>query len=215
MVKIVINNQVFHCPSDWDDVTIKQIAELRRLTLMLSGDVKDKLAVRYEPSAIRETDSLQDTSLFDSDWTEAVFCLMCMVPMSIIRVTDPKHIAFIVERYLMRFIIGVIFEPDYEPRGIEVFEWNGERLYMPKSTMDIAGRQMPFSDASVIELCEATDLYNVDRMMWAALIVAILCRPELEKFDEEKVKERAKNMVTLPMSIALEVFFCSSLRMNI
>ena len=73
MVKIVINNQAFHCPSDWDDVTIMQIAELRRLTLMLSGDVKDKLAVRYEPSAIRKTDSLQDTSLFDSDWTEAVF----------------------------------------------------------------------------------------------------------------------------------------------
>ena len=214
MINIFINNQCYSCPTSWDDITLQQAVALDEFTENLSKEVKDRLAAKYEPSAERDipdTDSQTMLQIFE----QKLFALLCKIPENVVQQTDPKQINRIVDQYLIHFATGMIFEPDYEPRHIQSFEWEGERLFLPKSDTDLQNIEMPLAQVSAIELCEATDLYNADRILQAAMIIAILCRPEGEQYDENKAKLRAKTMGTLPMSIALEVFFCLSQRTNI
>ena len=47
------------------------------------------------------------------------------------------------------------------------------------------------------------------------LIVAILCRPEGEAYNERVARERAEKFKQLPCTVALDVFFCKLYRMSI
>ena len=211
MINIFINNVGYACPTSWDDITLAQAARLELLSEQLSGAAKDALAEVYEPSAMREIADPEVQAELETFGTK-IFGLLCGVSDQTVRATEPGHIQELVGRHLLRFAVGMIFEPDYAPRQITSFAWNGETLRLPRTDIDLAGITMPMADASAVELCGATDLYNTGRGSQAAMIVAMLCRPEGEPYDERKAKERARTMADLPMSIALEVFFCLPLR---
>ncbi|MBQ4278572.1 MAG: hypothetical protein IJC16_01280 [Rikenellaceae bacterium] len=207
MINILINNIGYTCPTSWDDITLAQAVRLESLSEQLSGAAKDALAEVYEPSAMRETADPGVQAELET-FGEKIFGLLCGVPDQTVLATEPEHIRELVGRYLLRFAAGMIFEPDYVPRRITSFAWNGETLHLPRTDIDLAGMTMPMADASAAELCGATDLYNAGRGAQAAMIVAMLCRPEGEPYDERRAKERARTMTGLPMSIAMEVFFC-------
>lgn len=66
------------------------------------------------------------------------------------------------------------------------------------------------ADETAESWAESNDLYLASENPYdcMALIVAILCRPEGEKYDEMKARERAEEFRQLPAYIAFEVFFC-------
>ena len=102
----------------------------------------------------------------------------------------------------------------YEPVGIKSFEWEGVTYHLPKMTADGFGGLLPMSDETAESWAESNDLYLATENPYdcMSLIVAILCRPEGEKYDELKARERAEEFRQLPAYIAFEVFFCKLLQ---
>lgn len=104
----------------------------------------------------------------------------------------------------------------YKPQGLSSFDFEGETYLLPKFSADGFGGEMPMAEETADTFAESNDLYlacenALDNM---PLIVAILCRPEGEEYDEKVARERAEAFKRLPMSVALEVFFCKLIRMS-
>lgn len=120
--------------------------------------------------------------------------------------------AFYIE-YIFKFVYGLLVIPaDYVAENITDFEHNGVRYFLPEGR-EIMGNEKPMANTSALEFAEVADLEIVAKEMQggkyevAANIVAILCRPLGEAYDEAEALERAKEFVNLPMHIIWEVFF--------
>lgn len=104
----------------------------------------------------------------------------------------------------------------YKPREFESFEFEGEEFFMPISIHDGFGGIMPMAEVSAEEWAESNDLRiaSTNVMEYAHLIIAILCRPKGEKYNERVARERAERFKDLPCNIAFDVFFCKLQPMN-
>lgn len=98
----------------------------------------------------------------------------------------------------------------YEPREFRSFTFEGVEFEMPASINDGFGGVMPMAEASAEEWAESNDLRiaSTNPMEYAHLILAILCRPKGEKYNERVARERAEKFKDLSCSIAFDVFFC-------
>lgn len=105
----------------------------------------------------------------------------------------------------------------YEPRDFEGFDFEGQHFCLPLSIEDGFGGVMPMAEVTADEWAESNDLRiaSANPMEYAHLIVAILCRPEGEKYSERVARERAEKFKQLPCSLAFDVFFCKLRRMSI
>ena len=120
----------------------------------------------------------------------------------------------------MSVVMGVMKEPfDFKPKGLKSFEWQGETLLMPE-TRKILGIERPLANESAITFCESADLLinseKVEQGKYKSManIIAILCRPKDEQYDEAKSLKRADTMGELSMDIVWEIFFCLSSAYN-
>lgn len=115
-------------------------------------------------------------------------------------------------------MMGLLNNPDFEPKGIESFVHNGVTYYLPKDA-DGYGVNVPMgADTTTIEFAEsATLMMNSSNMKYnkmdnIALVIAILARPQKngkrEAYDQAKAIQRANEFINLPMEIVWEVFFC-------
>ena len=97
----------------------------------------------------------------------------------------------------------------YQPKEFEKFEFEGVEYRMPLSINDGFGGVMPMAEVTAEEWAESNDLRiaSSNPIEYAHLIVAILCRPEGEKYNERVARERAEQFKQLPCSLAFDVFF--------
>ena len=104
----------------------------------------------------------------------------------------------------------------YQPREFEGFDFEGVHYRMPLSIADGLGGVMPMADTTAEEWAESNDLRiaSAHPAEYMHLIVAILCRPEGEAYNERVARERAEKFKQLPFTIALDVFFCRFARMS-
>lgn len=104
----------------------------------------------------------------------------------------------------------------YQPKEFEKFEFEGVEYRMPLSINDGFGGVMPMAEVTAEEWAESNDLRIASNnpIEYAHLIVAILCRPEGEKYNESVARERAEKFKQLPCSLAFDVFFCKFARMS-
>lgn len=110
------------------------------------------------------------------------------------------------------YMLGV-----YQPRNIREFEFEGVKYLLPKFTSDGFGGLLPMAEETTEAFAESNDLYMALDNPYQALplIIAILCRPEGEQYDELKARERAELFKGLPCSVAFEVFFCKLTQIGI
>lgn len=104
----------------------------------------------------------------------------------------------------------------YEPRSCDGFDFEGVRYCMPVSVTDGFGGYMPMAELTAEEWAESNDLRIASShpVEYAHFIVAILCRPEGEPYNEKTARARAEKFKALPCSLALDVFFCKFARMS-
>ena len=104
----------------------------------------------------------------------------------------------------------------YQPKQFEGFDFEGVHYRMPLSVADGLGGIMPMADTTAEEWAESNDLRiaSAHPAEYMHLIVAILCRPEGEAYNERVARERAEKFKQLPFTIALDVFFCRFARMS-
>lgn len=98
----------------------------------------------------------------------------------------------------------------YQPQGIKSFEWGGVEYLLPRMTADGFGGMLPMADETAESWAESNDLHLASANPYdnMPLIVAILCRPEGEPYNEQTARARAEEFKHLPAYIAFEVFFC-------
>lgn len=118
----------------------------------------------------------------------------------------------LVARLLHREIIFPILTSLAPVEGIEKFEFRDNTYLLPLYDLDVSGQTMPLSNETAMTWSEAADLMTAqkDSFKYMALIIAILCRKEGEKYDERVAKRRAVEFEELPAQIMFEVFFCLS-----
>lgn len=208
MIDIVINNLEYSLPVTWDEISLNEAMSLEVLTDKLPDSLKEYFAVMYEPSAAHDELSDSECGVL-ADFYARVLSLLSKIPLELALQTQPQQVAHVAEKYLSHFIVSVIFEPVFDPRGIESFMWQGEELLLPRTRIGWNGQQIEGYNISAEEFCVVSDLYTQSKVRYAAMIVATLCRPRGEVYDVQRVIKRARTMSLLPMSIVLEVFFCS------
>lgn len=117
------------------------------------------------------------------------------------------------ERNVIRplYMVGL-----YEPQGIESFELEGVTYMLPKMTADGFGGLLPMSEETAESWAESNDLHLASTNPYECmpLILAILCRPEGEVYDEMTARGRAEIFKQLPAYIAFEVFFCKLMQIS-
>ena len=103
----------------------------------------------------------------------------------------------------------------YEPKGIKSFEWEGVEYLLPRLTADGFGGLLPMADETAESWAESNDLHlaSENPYEYMPLIVAILCRPEGEAYNELTARARAEEFRQLPAYIAFEVFFCKLMQL--
>lgn len=104
----------------------------------------------------------------------------------------------------------------YKPKEFEGFDFEGVFYRMPLSVADGFGGVMPMADTTAEEWAESNDLriVSANPVEYMHLIVAILCRPDGEVYNERVARERAEKFKQLPCTVALDVFFCRFARMS-
>ena len=116
------------------------------------------------------------------------------------------------QNYCLKFVLGLHYWPDYEPKKPEYIVHNGEKLYFPKSK-EVFGNEIPMAYTTAFEWSEAMDLemaadeFKGGKYEIGRTIASILLRPQGEAYDEDVSLERAKGM-NLNMDTVWEVFFC-------
>lgn len=105
----------------------------------------------------------------------------------------------------------------YEPGEFDGFDFEGVHYCMPLSITDGFGGVMPMAETTAEEWAESNDLRiaSSNPFEYMHLIVAILCRPEGEVYNERVARERSEKFKQLSCTVALDVFFCKLYRMSI
>jgi hypothetical protein len=120
-------------------------------------------------------------------------------------------------KYLLQYVLGILFFPvNFSPIKEDSFNIEGVKYYYPKSRRFMVGTEEieePFIDGTALEFTEVADLevaakeLEGGRFEMAANIIAILCRPEGEKYNEQVSLKRVPILIKhLRMDIVWQVF---------
>ncbi len=229
MVNIVINNQSWSCPTRWSEVTLLQMQALAEIVEKSPEKVRRRFQEQYEKrqgrgrlqsgvcngqgrdrsaNDVQETEEQKKSTneKEESRFYAEVISVMTAIPLEMCLRTEPGEAKGFVERYLSSFIWILGVNSVCRALVMNGFEWNGERLEFPLSGRDVSGEIMPCIEIPAEVFCDATALFVADRWKYAALIIALLCRPAGEAFDQQKAMKRAETMGKLSVEIVLEVF---------
>jgi hypothetical protein len=192
----------------WSEMPLSVAIEIFKIP------VPENLKAYFDARLRNETPEISD---FDAvrvfpDYYGKVLCKMGLPP-SIVRRIHSTDRTMLFNRYCLEFVLGLHYSPNFERLKAKSFVWNKEELFFPVSKK-VLSKEVPFSEVSAFEFTESADLQLHSKKLAggryevAANIVAILCRPKDEPYDENVCLARAETMKSLPMDIVWEVFFC-------
>lgn len=224
MIKFKINGQEYFGASGWEDITLGQAADLLRITMPDSlkdvykaasnpdGLPSDKLEEKIEEAqqAMPIHEQFKEIPRY---YSKVIECLS-NVPGDLMAKVDVISIKTMYQAYFRQFAEGLHFFPhNYQPVDIKYFDFDGVRYFLPVDRK-IFGQPVPMVDVTALEFTESADLLiastaaNKEQEFGkVANMIAILCRPDGEKYDEAVSLARAEKFRALPMSTVWAVFF--------
>jgi len=219
MIIFQYKDKTHKCVSEWSEISLEKAVEV----MEVAESFPDNLKKLYHLSADeKKADEYNKVDKLISDKQRfkeipaiygKIISLLSDVSDVDVNLWGPIERTAFYNDYIFKFVYGLIVSPfDYKAENIKDFEFRGETYYLPDSRM-ILGNEKPFADVTALEFAEVADLEINSRELTAgkyevaANIVAILCRPEGEVYDEEKALIRAEKFKDLPMDIVWEVFF--------
>lgn len=224
MILIAINNEQYKLPENWHEITIANGIKLHELIKTMPEKLSRLYRLQAEGKDRRSKEFKQLEDSIDTDdlikhfpvFYGKVIALLGNVPNKVMKYTLPSERSVIYKHYLESFVLGIMFTPvDYQPQNIEQFEFEEHTYHLPKSRVDGNGETIPGGWMETIEFTEAADLLrnatSIEEgvVSKVPMLIAIMCRKKGEKYDEERVIQRAKDFERLPLSVAWEVLFFS------
>lgn len=205
MFSFGINNITYSCPTRWQELPISDAVKLQTLVKELPETVADHFRSLAGPAEEVVPVQGDDVGALLDFWRKALHALSGC-PLPVLDKTADTDVHALGEHCLTLFVFSLLAAPLYRPEGIEAFDTDGEWLVIPASGTDALGNTVPLSGITAKEFCDASDITAADDLTLAPLLLAVLCRPEGEPYDEERAKARARKMGDVPMSIYLEVY---------
>lgn len=204
MIQLKIDNTAYKIVSEWCDLTIQDAIDyygipqpeiLRDLNRLFFKNTEEYMKA-YNGISQR------DRMVTLPEYYGKVLKVMSDIPQEVINRMFWRVRTEMYEAYLFKFILGLDIAPGYEPRQVGFFWHDGVKYMIPDD------RQM-----TAVEFCEAADLellglelfQNKGEVM--ARLMAVLCRPEGERYDEEKIRARIEPFKTLTLDKVWEVDF--------
>lgn len=223
MIIFAISGREYRCPETWEEMTIASGIALYKVI----ESMPEKLRALYEFEGKRNEKDKRYKEIIDAispddtiknfpSWYGDVIACLCGV--------DPEHIKYVLpgdrlsfyKTYCEKFVHGLMGMPvDYQIQNIESFHHNGQEYYLPLKKVGTFGETIPGGWMQTIEFTEAADLLvaadklHKGKVELMPLLIAILCRKKNEKYNEDVVKKRADEFISLPLSVAWEVLFFS------
>lgn len=195
-------------PMDLEALTIGQAQEI------FKTNAEDEDYIQFLSGAEEEHWS-SDLLVYARKATR-IMAILAGVDMSAVELMRDDEVVAIAPQFEMGVLRPLYHYGVYKPKDFEKFEFEGVEYRMPLSADDGFGGVMPMADVTAEEWAESNDLRiaSSNPIEYAHLIVAILCRPEGEKYNERVARERAEKFRNLPCSLAFDVFFCKLRRMS-
>lgn len=203
MIHLKINKKRGTIATNWQDITINQA--IRLMAIELPDTLKD------DPT---------DTALWyvgtdGYKYAAQVFEVLSTFDREDIQHTNAADIMLYFIRHHLQKVIDLhsTTPSSYEQTFIQSFEFEGKRYLLPKS-LKVESQTMPMYSSKAIDFVESSNILSViadlgkDGIKHLPLFVAIYCRDDADKYDEQAINDLAKKFNNLPMSVALEVFFC-------
>lgn len=222
MLKVSINNHEYEVRNTWADITIDQAAQVAKIKMpdclkevykaSLQSDGPDDRDKKIEKATLAITIEQQVKSI--PRYYGQVLEILSNVPHEVIKKISSPSVTVLYQTYLQDIVEGILYYPNLEESDqIEFFEFQGEKYYLPVSK-EIMGKPIPMVDLTALEFTESADILiglnvlNESRdLTHLANLIAILCRPKGELYDERKSADRAKQFTQLTMDIVWRVFF--------
>ena len=221
MIAAKIGGAQYMIPSEWEDITIRQAVgvleipmpeSLMRIYREAAGRNENDPAWGDRMEKLYSEIPEEDIHKHLPEYRMKVLSVLCEIPEEVLRKTNTFSITSAYNIYMMGFENGLHFLPtDYKPELIDGFTFEGIRYCFPKSRKMFSDL-IPMFDATAIEFTESADLMiGLSKLQKdfrkAALLIAILCRPDGERYDEATALNRADRFLGLPMSVVWDVFF--------
>lgn len=220
MLLTTVNGQEFEICESWHDVTIEKAVELYNVKL------PEKLAdiykvMYYSPISQEEKvavisdlqGKITDEDLYKHfpSFYAKVLEILSDIPHDIIKKTDVISVKSIYITYLQKFVEGVMFFPEFDYSPIKSFRFRDVEYFLPVSR-EVFGVDVPMVDVTALEFTESADMLSAVSSLQKdisklATLVAILCRPQGEAYDEQTTIQRTKEFQDLPMDVVWSVFF--------
>lgn len=179
MMPIVINNQTYLCPDAYKQLSVAQAQTMHQY--------KKTITQKKHPNA-------------GTRIGQKILCQWAHVPREVARKVNPNDI------YLLMEALSSRLEVSEKQKPITSFAWGNKQLQVPKSSRNEAHHLRPLATISAAQFCRATDLFLADALQHAHLIVALLCLPQGEAYDELKIEKRAQTLKEIPFCIAQQLF---------
>jgi|GEM_PF-4038396 len=219
MVNLKIHNTKVKLKDEWKDISLREALELSKIAFSLPEYVKDLFheKLKESPDESRVEELIKQISPEDQfKKLPALYGDMLSLLSDISEPTlasmSPTERKVVYDHYLSPLVLGLIVWPAYESKGITSFKHKGTTYRLPSST-ELFGYTKPGVSLTALEFTEIADLQIAAAKMEegqlsnAAKIIAIICRPEGEAYDEVISGRRSEEFLDLPMDVVWEVFF--------
>jgi hypothetical protein len=208
MITITIDKQ-YKIPETWDEIPLSLAQEIFKIPM--PDKLKKYYDLKLDHKPLEEITSKDLIKVFPQYYGEVLTVLG--IPKEVINKVSPIDRSAFYNSYVLEFVLGLHYKPNYVFKNPEYIEYGGEKLYFPKSK-EILGNKIPMAYSSALEFSELADLQIYSQELAtgiygvAANIASIMCRPLGEAYDEDSCLKRAETMKDMKMSDCWEVFFC-------
>lgn len=224
MIKLSIGKVKGEVVEQWSELTLQQGIELHKIAFRFPKVVKEMYGLSFKKGMNYKIAELEAT-LTDTEkiktlpklYGELINLMTSFKPAFIRKLPPAVRTAFF-NKFLLKFVLGILFFPnDLKYEKLDNFEHQGTIYELPKDRIIQIGLDTftePFANGTVIEFTEVADFeisskgMEGGRFEMAANIIAILCRPKGEVYNENISLSRVSKFMTLPMDIVWQVFFC-------
>ncbi len=219
MVNLEIHSAKYRLKDQWKEITLAEAIEIYKIAKKLPSYwislYEEKL--KEEPDQKRIQDLANKITIEDLEKNlPIIYGEMIMVlsdiPADVLKKVHSGDRRALYEQYLSHLVLGLLFWPAYKSQGISSFKHKGTTYYLPTASK-LHGYEKPGADLTALEFTEVADLQiaaahlEEGRFAHASKIIAILCRPKGEAYDETTCGNRAEGFMSLTMDKVWEVFF--------
>lgn len=200
--------------SEWADFTLKEAFELQKAVLQLPQKLRlfYKDTLQNKPSDV-EFNNLDNLNILPKHYNSIL--TLFGIDTVALGLTSAEQITQLYNKFALKMVLEILFMPNVDlPKKGDFFTHEGVDYYYPESRTLAIGNQSidePFTKGTAIEFSELSDLQRGamqdNGLPYFANIVAILCRPKGEEYDEQTCLNRVEGFMRLPMSIVWRVFF--------